>query len=151
MHKFGSFMITVLLQDLELEGRSGSLYVPTGNRVLAEILKKLTRYFVIERSNLRFAQRGQRLMVRRLYFALHSLAMETAAASHALHGMPPRFWDYRELALQASSIDGYSNTSQRMARATVDFICSLTDRQAAAMSRELEGQSDAPDPNPPSL
>jgi dGTPase len=141
LHSFGSTFITTLTQDVGI-GSLGELEIDQHKLLTVEILKKLTTYFVIDRPDLIFRQHGQRRIVRELYFNLYRMA-ETVyegkkrAASTTL---PSRFNDYCLFALRFDGRGAYEHTSQRLARATVDFICSLTDRQAAGLAYRLTGQ-----------
>lgn len=144
LHTFGSTFITTLTQDLEINS-AGDLAIDQHKLLTVEILKKLTAYFVIDRPDLAFRQHGQRRIVRELYFTLHRMAQRVYEGQKraAATTLPSRFNDYCLFALHFKGRGQYEETDQRLARATVDFICSLTDRQAAALAYRLTGQTTA--------
>lgn len=142
LHVFGSSAIDTLLQGVTVE--DGDLRVPVRSRIYVEFLKMLTRFYVIERPGLAFVQVGQRALTRHLYFTLSSLAESADAANSADRTLPARFGDYLEAAFDDvyGDRDGDIDDQARVARATVDFICSLTDAQALALSRQFDGDID---------
>jgi dGTPase len=115
------------------------LTVPQDARMAAEILKKLTRRYVIARPDVAMMQRGQRRVVRELVFDLRELALDHLPdLSRPTTPLPPRLLSYTRLALRDDA-SGYDTDEQRVTRAVVDFVCSLTDRQAAILHGRLTG------------
>lgn len=136
LHRFGSSSIEYLIKDLSISS-SKELEVPSTKRVRVEILKKLTRYFVVDRSDMRLSQVGQRKVVRDLFFGLRKLVLEDPPDRGA-RTLPGRLIDY---CVAAETEAAYASPMQYYSRAVVDFICSLTDRQASAMADQLAGRS----------
>jgi dGTPase len=143
LHRFGSDAIRSLLADITI-GATGDLDITIEQRTRVEILKKLTRYYVIDQSDLLFVQRGQRHVIRELFWALFEMAVYARADLKTSNTLPRRFDDFCDLALRSGHRDGYSSTAERIARATTDFICSLTDAQASNMWRQLIGHQENP-------
>lgn len=87
-----------------------------------------------------FDQEGQRLVIRHLYFHLHKLVVDAwiDGDEDARRAMPARLNEYCDEAAQPY-MSVYGTDEARLARATVDFICSLTDRQAILLSSRLKG------------
>lgn len=142
LHRFGSLNIDGLLKEAYIDSEN-ELCIDPSRRMRAEILKKLTRYFVIDTADMHFEQAGHRAMIRRLFFVLHERAISAyskrGSGSELSRTLPARFADYCDAALAAGERDGYGSAGQRLARATIDFICSLTDVQAELMARQIEG------------
>lgn len=136
LHKFGSNSIDTLMQDLHILP-GVRLEIPTTSLLHVEVLKKMARFFVIDRPELQFAQQGQRRVVRELFFALRAMAMDAFRKGNETI-LPGRFRDYCEATLRHSD---YPDRDKSVARATVDFICSLTDKQAATMASQLAGRT----------
>lgn len=149
LHRFASNRIKDLSDSVSVL-RNNTLRVPAETRMQAEILKKATRFFVIDRPNLGLDQVGQCAVVRGLFFDLHEMAK-----SAWLHGdqadrrrLPVLLHDYCDLCTQKvakapagqGSPEGvYGTDEARIARATVDYICTLTDRQALMLSNRISG------------
>lgn len=139
LHLFASRAIEALSLNIEINN-SKDLIIPLLNRHQAEIMKKLTKHFVIERANVAFEQHGQRKIIRELFMSLHRLASEHFVDKDRPAGdLPERFWDYCKSAMddEDESLRGLPHS--RLARATCDFICSLTDRQAYLLAHSLSG------------
>lgn len=161
LHEFGSATIDLLTRvaidqssredGLSLSGRNGSgLVIPARLYLRAEILKKITQYYVINRPPLRFDQRGQRKVLRELFFALREKITEvdvdrlTYTQTHpSALILPARLRDYLAIAYAEPAVDGYGSMRSRQARAVCDFLTSLTDRQAVALHKRLSGTTDS--------
>ena len=142
LHLFGSDSIRALLRGITI-GRSRDLEITIEQRTRVELLKKLTRFFVIEQPDLYFSQKGQRAIVRELFWDLWDMARASKLGGKSVP-LPARLADYCDLALRSAHIDGYENSEQRLARATVDFICSLTDSQALNMRNQIRNGGQPP-------
>jgi len=141
IRSFAVAMTRLLTQDLAV-GEQG-LAVPEESRMAAEILKKLTWRYVIRRPDVAMMQRGQRRVVRELLFDLRDMTLEHLdSLDRTSTPLPPRLVSYAQLSLRDDDGSGYDTDEQRVTRAVVDFICSLTDRQAAMLHSRLSG--DAP-------
>ncbi|MBS3940850.1 MAG: dNTP triphosphohydrolase [Actinobacteria bacterium] len=116
------------------------LVVPQRNRMAAEILKNLTWRYVINRPDVVMMQRGQQRVVRELLWDLRELLLEHLdTLGRSWSPLPPRLVSYGQLALRDDAAAGYDTVEQRATRAVVDFICSLTDRQAGMLHLRLTG------------
>lgn len=140
LHRFASRGIKYLTGDVSV--KDGALYIPERCIMAAELLKKLTRRYVIDRADLIVDQYGQRAIVRRLFFDLFALVRQASldGDTDAKRSLPSRLEEYCNDSTKAY-MDVYGTDEAKLARATVDFICSLTDRQAAILSRRLSGEA----------
>lgn len=140
LHRFASRGIKYLTTDVSV--KNGALHVPERCVMVAELLKKLTRHYVVDTADLILDQHGQRAVVRRLFFDLYALVCQARLDGNAgaNHLLPPRLEEYCNDSTQAYMVV-YGTDEAKLARATVDFICSLTDRQAAILSRRLSGEA----------
>lgn len=138
LHAFASETIRLMTATVDIV--DGSLSFELEAVATAEILKKLTRYYVIDRADLRFEQHGQRAMTRILFFALHGLVRDAwiGGEASAKRAMPSRVREYCD-EIGKPHMDVYGTDEAKLARAVVDFMCSLTDKQAILLSRRLSG------------
>jgi dGTPase len=97
-------------------------------RIEVEVLKQLTRHFVVENGALATQQMGQRAVVRELYGAYHG-----ALTSGHLELFPPRTRDDVEGAVAA----GGSATLQ--ARVVCDVVAGMTEAQAVRVHQRMAG------------
>ncbi|OOP60481.1 hypothetical protein BMF89_16560 [Arthrobacter sp. SRS-W-1-2016] len=138
-----------------LNSKTGFLDVALESLVEVEILKKLTWYFVINRPALGSAQRGQAKIIRELFVWLSEWSQgeyqgpqwdspSVARTEYNLNGLPPRLIDYLDVTYWQTPPDGgYKTASERIARAVVDYIASLTERQAVELHSRLAGVTTA--------
>ncbi len=132
---FAVAMTRMLTADLAVS--DAGLVVPRRNQMAAEVLKKLTTRYVVLRSDVVLMQRGQRRVVRELVFDLRELLLEHLDTIEGqVTPLPPRLASYARFALRE---DDHEAVEQRATRAVVDFVCSLTDRQAATLHAQLTG------------
>lgn len=118
------------------------LVVPVRNQMAAEILKRLVWRYVIHRPDVAMMQRGQRRVVRELMTELHVMLGEhRTALDEVAIPLPPRLVSYARHALASDELAHVDGDDQRLARATVDFVCSLTDRQAMLLAQRLTGDT----------
>lgn len=139
---------------LSVETNVGLVDIERSALLSVEVLKKLTWYFVIEKPALASAQYGQARLVRELFVWVTSWARDAykgpqtqsvgVRRSYSVGGLPPRLVDYLDIAAwQKVDIGGYAQPEERIARASVDFIASLTESQAMDLHARLSGSSPA--------
>lgn len=134
---FAVAMTRLLTRDLAV-GDDG-LRAPRTNRIAAELLKRLVRHYVIRRPDVAMMQRGQRRALRELVFDLDAMLAEQAPhLADPTVPLPPRLVSYARRCLQAQEM-AHLEEAQRRRRAVVDFVCSLTDRQALLLGQRLSG------------
>lgn len=123
-----------------------------------EFLKQLTWYFVIDNSELTAIRQGQERLIEVAFTTLFSRAREAYlsipdernsdlrdAPLHRLRKrLPERLADYIDLAIAQYERDNlaertYYRPRSVLARAVVDYICSLTDSQVYAYSSQVSG------------
>jgi len=144
LHEFASYTIRRLTRSDALEV-SENHFVPSNQaRIRSEFLKKLTLFYVIAHPSTTMMERGQRKVIRDLFFNLFDFASEAWIPPHPYRRrtLPARLDDYCEIALTSGDMEVYGSRHSRIARATSDFIASLTDRQAALLHRRLMGEPD---------
>ncbi|WP_076217470.1 MULTISPECIES: deoxyguanosinetriphosphate triphosphohydrolase family protein [Mycobacteriaceae] len=147
VQSFASGMIDVLQAGCSLKGDNPDdlrFEVTLEARIIAEFLKALTAFYVIENPLIHTMQHGQRAAVREIFSYLHSTAVKVFVDGKANESvLPARLNEYANLCLGADLDDGggYRNDEARLARATVDFMCSLTDRQARIIHERIVGDS----------
>jgi dGTPase len=177
LHDFASELIEAATEKVTIT--EGGLLFPSAQQfTLIETLKKLTRYYVIQRPGVSSAQRGQALLIRRLFEGLlewvldagviaklrtstKSLSSEsdenayaeglTDRAASKLQQLPRRLIDYLVVAFHPDPRIGCTSyldatgrwvpytAEQRLSRAIVDYIVSLTESQAVALDARLSG------------
>ncbi|MFD1720292.1 deoxyguanosinetriphosphate triphosphohydrolase family protein [Amnibacterium endophyticum] len=119
-----------------------------------EFMKQLTWFFVIDDPDLINIRDGQRRVIGEMFQALYVKAQEVCIQEGSLpdktptmslrqidesiRGLPPRLKDY--LQLGAANPGNYL-PRQIVARAVVDYICSLTDEQAYTLHAQLTGSA----------
>ena len=120
-----SSLITTLLQAFEIS-TDGKIVVQPEGQTLAEILKYLTRKYVIDAPNLNAQRYGQRRIITDLFDAYCDVNSNMKPNTAVLH---TPFFD-RKFYEECHS-----------ARRTADFIASLTDDQAIRLYRRIAGHS----------
>ncbi|WP_420624455.1 deoxyguanosinetriphosphate triphosphohydrolase family protein [Candidatus Poriferisodalis sp.] len=120
-----SSLITTLLQAFEID-EDGEVMVQPEGRTLAEILKYLTRKYVIDAPSLNAQRYGHRRIITELFDAYCDIGSKSGPNSTPLN---TPFFD-RKFYLECHS-----------ARRAADFIASLTDDQAIRLYRRITGQS----------
>lgn len=96
-----------------------------------EILKQLTKQYVVNGTQLATMQRGQVEVIRELFRSLHSWAMDDSERAR----LPMRL---REFILLAEA-ETYGSQEAAIARAVADYIATLTEDQAVALHNRLTG------------
>lgn len=112
---------------------------------IAEFLKSMTQYFVINDSMLETMQYGQRRVVSDLFEVLHELTVDAmvdrGGNQIAQRRLPARLREYAHLTLRSEEANAFSDDEARTARAVIDFICSLTDKQAGLLHQRITGDA----------
>jgi len=134
----------------------------------AAILKSIFKYYVILTPQIKIMQEGQRTVIRELYEGLGALCMELADAanlrdetftneiSKEFRQLPARLREYFINSLEIAFDEGYGSCfgedakkskekeimcsrKKITSRPVIDFICTLTDRQATLLHKRLTG------------
>jgi dGTPase len=163
LHKFASTTIVNAIRgtDILFEG----IVAPSRKqRVIIEVLKRLTWYYVIDRPSLQSAQFGQRQMIRSLYRILIEWVEEAwlglgsgrpsarsseadpadglSAVDHRRPELPARLLSYLDIAMIEGSQRADDNGDSAMiSRAVVDYLVSLTEAQTIELHARLTGDS----------
>lgn len=148
LQAFSSAMIRRLQDECHLEidsqGRMSLSIHPKG-LVIAEFLKSITQYYVIHDTTVETMQMGQRLVVSQLFLSLHQLSVDAFLDKRhnlaAQRRLPARLKDYAQLSLDTSEAEAFRDDEGRLARAVIDFLCSLTDKQAGFLHQRITGDA----------
>lgn len=146
LHRFATRHIEWLTQDVTLQSPV-QLKVPLRIHLMAEILKSLTQFYVIRTPNLFTAQIGHRRIVRELFFDLWNIVRNDRSFGNGFSQgtripntiLPARLWELCEHAVTDESMVAAGTRDGRLARAVVDFLCTLTDKQASLLNDRLAG------------
>jgi dGTPase len=140
---------------ISVDSKNGLIDIDEISLIDVEILKKLTWFFVIDRPALASAQRGQVKVLRELFSWLVSWAGESYPGleekakvfgqvrrqNYTHGGLPARYLDFLDIAF---SFESYPEPRKNVARATLDYIASLTERQVLDLHSRLSGAAQAP-------
>ena len=143
LHKFASTVIKVAVERMEL--RDNGVLVPNkSDFALIEVLKQLTWYYVIDQPTLASMQHGQVYLLRGLFRDLVSLVGQEHKSldrrrSQRRRLLPPRLAAYLGIAVGKDELGFYESDDERIRRAVVDYISSLTDHQAVDLYGRLHG------------
>jgi dGTPase len=140
MHSFASGLITTFLSRVEILA-NGEFYEHEEHRYMLEVLKQLTWHYVINRPPLATLQRGERHVVETLYSALTEWAALARKDRREDQRLPQQFRELLTLVrgdAEAVRIKKGAD-DQLMARATVDYLSSLTEAQAIKLYQRLLG------------
>ena len=143
VQRFASAWIRYLQDLTTLEFREGRfwLQVPLEARRVVEILKAITKHYVIDESTMEMMQAGQQRVISQLFEALFTIAYDVEAAvatkGKSRRRLPARLQEYLSIAIGVDHLD----FPQAVARSVTDFICSLTDKQAGLLHQRLTGDS----------
>jgi dGTPase len=147
LQSFGSEMIRLLQNECRVveDGGRLQLKVSANGRLVAEFLKSITQYHLIHDPAVETMQMGQRKVVSDLFRTFHELTVRLCVDGWdkpwLRKRLPVRLQEYASAMLYEGRNTEFSNDDSRMARAVVDFICGLTDRQALLLHRRLSGDS----------
>ena len=149
LHRFISETVSKVQESTRINSE-GELIIEPANRMLIEVLKQLTWYFVIGHPALARAQRGQRRVIRELVEWLASWVAEFEPAPEAKRAkrlrrrkrqLPARlqsYLDFAERDRHNMRTRAYSETEARR-RAIVDYVTGLTEVEAYELHRRLGG------------
>jgi dGTPase len=164
LHAFAASLIRDATDSTELR-EDGVVVADPEQLAIIEVLKELTWYYVIDRPSLESTQRGQRNIIRSLFSGLVEWIEEVwegprertdgARGSTAKGAVPPgtrlsrrelpaRLIDYLEVAFSTDEMTGCGEAyreNQKLARAAIDYIVSLTEMQAIELNSRLTGES----------
>ncbi|MFC7230142.1 dNTP triphosphohydrolase (plasmid) [Salinirubellus salinus] len=140
LNKFVSMLVSRYLEGkdtdgtpyVELEPLDSGLYDMKALEVVQqqiEILKHLTKFYVITNSGLMQQQLGQKRVVRELFEEFYSQSAPEVQPQSAIPS------PYRE------RLKGYRDRDVPRARFVADLIASLTERQAVALHRRIRGDT----------
>lgn len=150
-----STLISLFVNDVDVV--DGAARIKSDElRSSLEFLKQMTWYFVIDDADLIAIRRGQVELVLTCFRTLFEQASAAwlkqpteagsawrAEATHRIaKGLPVRLADYVALgkrAMDAQGDDGRYTPRQVVARAVVDYICSMTDSEVYTFSLQLSG------------
>lgn len=146
LHKFASTIINRATDNVSLT-EEGLVLPEKRELAIIETFKQLTWYYVIDQPALVSAQRGQVYLIRQLYRDLRIWVRSVYRAKNEdafVHRpeLPPRLFEYLEIAFSSDPMVGcanYDEDDQKINRAVVDYICSLTEVQAVQLSARLRG------------
>jgi dGTPase len=142
-------------EAIGIDSENGIVVVDDYSRIVVEILKNLTWFYVIDRPALASAQRGQSRVLRELFVWLVGWAMDAYKGpengapvfekarreNYSMGGLPPRLVDFLDISY---SLQSYRTTEKMTARAVVDYLSSLTEVQALDLHSRLGGSSRGP-------
>lgn len=142
--RWRSNLITQLLDNIHVSrGRLG--YRKEAPRMVMEYLKQVTWYYVIDKPKFIAIRRGQSKLVAETFEELHAVATRTwlndlgdyrEPTSHELLGVEPLLADFVDLGRLQSR---QSRPSEVIARAVVDFICTMGDSEIYDYGLKLRG------------
>jgi len=109
----------------------------------AELLKKMTWIYVIDRPPLAFAQAGQKRIIRELFDILTSMLSEGPSPLEGTKeplSIPPMLWElYEGIEQEELKSRWWTSADQRIGRAVCDYICTLTEDQTLDVYERLTG------------
>lgn len=149
VQKFGSainiyLMLNCWLETVRVNGQARISFVvdPTA-RLVAEFFKAFCFYFVIQSSTVATMQKGHALSIQVMFESLENLATDWVAKSETpsteSRALPARLREY--IRMQSTEIG--ENPRERIRTAVVDYICSLRDEQASALTSRFKGHRDS--------
>jgi dGTPase len=147
LHEFASDIIRSATDNVDLS-EDGLVRPAERDLAIIEVFKQLTNYYVIYGSTFTPVQRGQIYLIRQLFRDLAGWVREDYPDSaRGITSIPPRLLEYVEIAFDRDPAVGcvnYDVGEQKVRRAVVDYICSLTERQAIRLSALLRGDASRP-------
>lgn len=119
---------------------SGEIKISDAARHEAEVLKKLTWYYMILTPGLATVQAGQRAQIRLLYRRLVSWVDENAAGHRPDRQLPVQLKEILSATRNDDeAVDEYTDDAILRRRAVVDYIVGLTEGQAASLAERFRG------------
>lgn len=149
LHEFASELIKDAIAKTNFVAE-GVIKPEPDTSMQIDILKQLAWYYVIDRPSLESVQRGQRTLIRRLYSSLVEWVEEswrgpTADRDHGRRTeLPNRLLEYLDVAFREQIEDDPDHSygsNQRITRAVIDYIVSLTEPEAIELGARLFGTS----------
>lgn len=154
LSRWRSGLISLFVQDVSIAGDKAE-FATDRLQSSIEFLKQLTWYFVIDDSDLSAIREGQEALIISCFDRLFDQASAawlkepskefSEWAEHpsfrAIKRLPERLVDYLTLGrdqVERSSVQRYT-PEQVVARAVVDYICSLTDSEVYSYSLQVDG------------
>ncbi|GAA4738044.1 dNTP triphosphohydrolase [Amnibacterium soli] len=148
LQAFSSSLIRQLQSGARLvEAKTGALLLEVAPvaRLTAELLKSITHMYVINTPGVAMMQRGQRRAIRELFTYLHEMAVATfvdgRGGAAGERRLPAKLVEYGRLAMASTDLDDYRNDEARVARAVLDYLCTLTDAQTSLLHQRLTGDA----------
>lgn len=147
LHTFASTLIMDAVEHTRLNER-GVVEPAVKLRAIIEFFKQMTHYYVINRPALGSIQHGQMRLIENLFRDLTQWAGDQwkgqsagTNGSRERHSLPVQLVDYLHVSFSSNEVTGsnYDRRDQKIARAVVDYIASLTERQAIALGARLSG------------
>jgi dGTPase len=149
VQKFGSainvyLMLNCWLQTVWVNNKPRVEFVvdPTA-RLVAEFFKAICHYFVIQSSTVSTMQKGHALSVQVMFENLENMAIEWVERSvkppTESRELPARLREY----IRMQSATSEEDPREKIRIAVVDYICSLRDEQASALTSRFKGHRDA--------
>lgn len=146
---FRSSLIQLFVEDLTIENGEELRFRTETSDLFIEFVKQLSWYYVIENPELSVIQAGQTAIIETCFTYFYGKARglwvaEDGAAlkprPHDVRSFPSRFLDYVKIGF--AQVEGGQSkylASQVIARAVVDYLCSLTDDQVYALAGQING------------
>lgn len=145
LHNFASSLIHAATQDMTVTA-NGILIPERDIYVIIEVLKKLTEYYVIDRPVLGSAQRGQRQILIEVVAGLYQWAVmnlqqdarnDSDQRRSEKFALPARLNDYFEICDSLLGETSAATFGDRVLRAVIDYVSSLTDEQTIALHARM--------------
>lgn len=145
MESLRSVLLTNFIEASTLK-EDGSIKVDSFQEKLNGIIKQFTWYYVIDNPELSNIQNGQRQVLREIFHSLRKQAEEV----YLTHGdkvdpraerrLPASLRWFVEIALKQQSESVKPSRSERVHRALVDYVASLSDEEAYIQHAVLDGR-----------
>ena len=126
----GSFVWAISIRQ---SGKTSKVHINLRARDKVAVLKRLTRYYVIQNPTLAAQQEGKRRVISNLFEAYMD-----AMNNNRLYLLPPFHKESYEDMMRREESDVVRQEEAR-ARVVIDLICGMTDEQAVRMSIRLTG------------
>ena len=143
LHTFASTIIHSATEHTELT-KDGLVRPAERDLAIIEIFKQLVWYYVMDSPTFAPAQRGHVYLIRRLFRDLSSWVGRTQRGGW--QSTRPTA-EYVQIALHPTRrLRSHRTDEQKLRRAVIDYICSLTERQAIQLTTQLRGMGSRPLP-----
>lgn len=138
VHLFASQLIERASSGLVVSSSGVVQYEDPSTHVAIEVLKRLTKHYVVDQAVIESAQFGQRRVIVQLVGAMFEWLRKALGSNSG--ALPPRLHDYYELNSRLNShLHGHRriDESSVMLRTVVDYVASMTDDQAQAWHERI--------------